>query len=593
MSAPRRLLRTVSLFATACCLSGVLPAAAHRDVSKAPAARVPVRQAPLSADAVNGVWSQIAPPSSAGSPSGHGAIYEPARDAMLVFGGFYLSAPNPYSHDTWRLSLGDEPTWTPLAPVGPLPDERAGSATAYDAVGDRMVVFGGNFVPADPPGLYYSDAWALDLAGAPAWTRWAPAATEPAARVNPSGIYDPARRRFVLFGGWMWTTDASIAYDDVWALACEGTHQWTELTPAGPGPGGRWGHTAVYDPVRDRMLVFGGMDASYALYNDVWALSLSGAPAWTRLSPAGTPPATRRFHSAIYDPVRDRMVVMGGEFRGNEVWGLSLAGSPAWTRLTPTGTPPARASTHSAIYDPLRDRMLVYGGGAEQVFALTWGTPLRRVAIDIRPGDDQNVVNPGAHGVLPVAILSEAGFDATTVDPLSVTLAGAGVRVRPNGSPMAFREDVNGDRRADLVLHVETDELQLAPADTVAHLTAIAPGGLSMAGSDRVRVVGSASHPPRPGGTPGSGAVTEAALLAVRSVPGMGVRVSLALAPGAPATLDLIAVTGRRVRGLALDDGGAGTRELTLGGARLAPGIYWVRLRQADRVVTRKTVLLR
>jgi len=45
--------------------------------------------------------------------------------------------------------------------------------------------------------------------------------------------------------------------------------------------------------------------------------------------------------------------------------------------------------------------------------------------VDVRPGDDNDVVNPGANGVLPVAILSESDFDATTVDPLSVQLAGA------------------------------------------------------------------------------------------------------------------------------------------------------------------------
>jgi hypothetical protein len=51
---------------------------------------------------------------------------------------------------------------------------------------------------------------------------------------------------------------------------------------AGFDPGGSWsefapptraGHTAIYDPVRDRMIVFGGIgDTSL---NDTWALSLS------------------------------------------------------------------------------------------------------------------------------------------------------------------------------------------------------------------------------------------------------------------------------------------------------------------------------
>ena len=77
-----------------------------------------------------------------------------------------------------------------------------------------------------------------------------------------------------------------------------------------PPPSGRSEHTAIYDPVRDRMVVFGGYDGT--LRNDVWALSLSGSPAWSALAPAGSPPSARYGHTAIYDPVRDRMVVFGG-----------------------------------------------------------------------------------------------------------------------------------------------------------------------------------------------------------------------------------------------------------------------------------------
>ena len=61
--------------------------------------------------------------------------------------------------------------------------------------------------------------------------------------------------------------------------------------PSGTPPSARDGHTAIYDPVRDRMVVFGGDDG--ALRNDVWALTLSGSPAWSALAPVGTPPSAR------------------------------------------------------------------------------------------------------------------------------------------------------------------------------------------------------------------------------------------------------------------------------------------------------------
>ena len=50
-----------------------------------------------------------------------------------------------------------------------------------------------------------------------------------------------------------------------------------------PAPPARYRHTAIYDPVRDRIVVFGGNSGS-SQYNDVWALSLAGSPATMRMS---------------------------------------------------------------------------------------------------------------------------------------------------------------------------------------------------------------------------------------------------------------------------------------------------------------------
>lgn len=79
----------------------------------------------------------------------------------------------------------------------------------------------------------------------------------------------------------------------------------------------------------------------------------------------------------------------------------------------------------------------------------------RVVQIDIRPGSDANAIHSGSRGTVPVAVLGEADFDATTVDPLSVQLVGAAVRTR-NGRSHTAAEDANGDGLMDLVVHVET-----------------------------------------------------------------------------------------------------------------------------------------
>jgi hypothetical protein len=112
-----------------------------------------------------------------------------------------------------------------------------------------------------------------------------------------------------------------------------------------------------------------------------------------------------------------------------------------------------------------------------------------QVAIDIQPGSSQNTINLGSNGNVPVAILSSATFDATTVNPTTVTLAGASVALRGRGTPMASAQDVNGDGLLDLVLHVSIEALQLSDEDTNATLMGQTFGGQFITGTDSVRIV--------------------------------------------------------------------------------------------------------
>ena len=109
--------------------------------------------------------------------------------------------------------------------------------------------------------------------------------------------------------------------------------------------------------------------------------------------------------------------------------------------------------------------------------------------IDIMPGTFPNIINLGSKGAVPVAILSSVSFDARTVDPTSVTLAGAQVQLKGKGTPMASLKDVNGDGILDLVVHVSTQALTLTGSDTRAFLEGRTFGGTPIIGSDVVRVV--------------------------------------------------------------------------------------------------------
>lgn len=113
-----------------------------------------------------------------------------------------------------------------------------------------------------------------------------------------------------------------------------------------------------------------------------------------------------------------------------------------------------------------------------------------QVPIDIKPGSFPNSINLGSKGTLPVAILSTASFDPTTVDPSTVTVAAAPVKTRgKKNTPMAAAEDVNGDGLLDLVVHVATADLQLSKGDTEATLEGETFDGTAIMGTDSVRFV--------------------------------------------------------------------------------------------------------
>lgn len=113
------------------------------------------------------------------------------------------------------------------------------------------------------------------------------------------------------------------------------------------------------------------------------------------------------------------------------------------------------------------------------------------VSIDIKPGSYPNAINLRSHGMVPVAILSEEQFDATTVDPDTVELAGASVEVRGKSNKyMAHEEDVNGDGLVDLVVQVATENLDPGSfQDGYAILTAETFDGQLIEGMDEITIV--------------------------------------------------------------------------------------------------------
>ena len=183
-----------------------------------------------------------------------------------------------------------------------------------------------------------------------------------------------------------------------------------------------------------------------------------------------------------------RVLHMGGDANAPARQIVDYITTPQGTTAFPTNLVIRADGTLSALTEGWAGSVEAF---ADLVEAAVGDSVPREVGIDIRPGSDENPVNPGAAGAIPVAILSEAGFDAVAeVDPATVLLAGAGVWVRGRATaPSCAAEDANGDGLTDLVCRVDASAVQVLPGDTSAVLEATTYAGQALRGEDVIRVV--------------------------------------------------------------------------------------------------------
>ncbi|HEU4995181.1 MAG TPA: hypothetical protein VFT29_10175 [Gemmatimonadaceae bacterium] len=137
----------------------------------------------------------------------------------------------------------------------------------------------------------------------------------------------------------------------------------------------------------------------------------------------------------------------------------------------------------------INNRGQIIGSGSTgvpgEVHPILWqpSDPVINVTIDIRPGTAPNEISLSSNGVIPVAILSTAGFDATTVDVATVRF-GPGGAVESHG--FGHMLDVNGDGITDLMLHFRTQDSGLACGATSAGIAGRTSSGRQIQGSDGI-----------------------------------------------------------------------------------------------------------
>jgi cysteine-rich repeat protein len=167
----------------------------------------------------------------------------------------------------------------------------------------------------------------------------------PSRRVNAAMVFDAARGKIVLFGGF--DDVARVDLSDTWEFdGLTWTQRFTATTPEA-----RNSHAMAYDSTRKRIVMTGGFSR---FRPDTWEFDGTD---WTR-SLISLPPFI--FHKMAYHAASEQMLVV--EPKTGSTW-ISYRGF-GWQRL-PSMPAPSPRRDYSMAYDVKRSKIVLFGGYAE------------------------------------------------------------------------------------------------------------------------------------------------------------------------------------------------------------------------------------
>ena len=235
--------------------------------------------------------------------------------------------------------------WSEFTSAGPA--GRQDHSLVWDPETQSALVFGG---AAANTFQYFADLWRYHWPSR-AWTELE--GNGPTARSGHSAIWDPAAGSMLVFGG----TLLSVASSEVWSYQLE-QRTW-QMWVVSQAPRPRAYHTAVWDPLYQTMLVFGGEDGE--TLGDLQRFSVT-AGSWTARSSSAPSPRSR--HTATWEPTSRSMLVFGGWDGQHYLSSLQRyhAWSDSWAEVSAVGTVPSPRLGHVAVWDPVTTSLLVFGG---------------------------------------------------------------------------------------------------------------------------------------------------------------------------------------------------------------------------------------
>jgi hypothetical protein len=326
------------------------PAPEGVDSTILPGATSPWKSGILTAPSTRGTWTRLdfADPEPREAPT---VIYDSRRKRVVLFGGFDGWS---YHAEVWETDPDGKDEWRRMPIRGVAPAGRSQHLAVYDPASDAMIVYGGHGAAG-----YLGDVWMLDFKHA-RWSLLTPSpGPRPASRASCIGGLDSQLHRIVVGCGQ--TNQRTL--NDVWAFSLD-AQQWTLVRSESRGNLSRSNLALAFDSRRNRWLGFGGI-AGDGAHNELWSWDVVRKTGWARMDYADEGPVALVDPCAVYDPVRDQLIVLGGSGSPRnqmELSTIALSEETRGPRLTLPGVSPPNLHGAAAIYDPAHDRVLVFGG---------------------------------------------------------------------------------------------------------------------------------------------------------------------------------------------------------------------------------------
>jgi hypothetical protein len=301
-----------------------------------------------------------APAVFAAAPSGRTAtrmVFDAKTAHMILFGGTTkLDNGTRQSYDLDDTWEWNGDRWIQDHPAH-APHGRSFHTMVYDSNHSRTVLFGGKSGTLTSASVQYNDTWTFDGKD---WTQ-VNTPNSPQARIYTGSAFNPIRDRMILFGGTNISADGKTTTNlsDTWEF--DGT-TWTQLSATGPAVAKP---VLVYDAANNRVIMIGSSDKSATL---MYRFDASNKT-WVQMTEVTTLPSCAVDAQMVYQTHDNTIVLFGGVCSDSAITGDTWEfDGTAWKKVD-SANDPDRLSAEAMAYDSVRHQTMIFGG------TLAFGSP--------------------------------------------------------------------------------------------------------------------------------------------------------------------------------------------------------------------------